>query len=113
MAVDKVSSTQEYFDTLKDRFIAESAKGVNTSIEYHLGEEVWHVVIEDGALTDVAEGPLEKPSLTINMKADQFLDMSNGDLDGAKAFMTRKLKVKGNVAMAQKMKKFLPPRPKS
>lgn len=109
MAIGKVSSTQEYFDTLKDRLVADAAKGVNASFQYNLGEEVWHAVIEDGALTDVGQGALEKPTLTINMKADQFLDMSNGDLDGAKAFMTRKLKVKGNVAMAQKMKKFLPP----
>jgi len=110
MPIDKkVTTTQEYFDTLKDRFIEEAAGGVNASFQYDLGDETWHAVIVDGKLTDVGQGGLEKPTLVITMKPDQFLDMSNGDLDGAKAFMTRKLKVKGNVAMAQKMKKFLPP----
>ena len=33
---------------------------------------------------------------------------ANGDLDGRKAFLTRKLKVKGNIALAQKMQKFFP-----
>ena len=109
MPIDKkVTTTQEYFATLKDRFIASEAGGVNASFMYELGDEVWHAVIKDGVLVDVGQGPIDKPTLVINMKPDQFLEMSNGDLDGAKAFMTRKLKVKGNVAMAQKMKKFLP-----
>ena len=38
--------------------------------------------------------------------------MVNGDLDGTRAYMTRKLKIKGSIPMAQKMKKFLPVRAK-
>jgi len=34
--------------------------------------------------------------------------MANGDLDGRKAFLTRKLKVKGNIALAQKMQSSSP-----
>ena len=42
------------------------------------------------------------------MDAGKFVEMANGDLDGRKAFLTRKLKVKGNIALAQKMQKFFP-----
>jgi prolyl-tRNA synthetase len=45
------------------------------------------------------------------MRGREFLmkDAYSFDLDGTKAFLTRKLKVSGNIPMAQKMKAFLPP----
>ncbi len=107
-----VSTAKEYFDTIRDRFVADEAKGITAAIQYDLGGDgggTWVVKIEDGQIADVAEGPAEKPTLTINMEAGNFLKMANGELDGTKAFMTRKLKVKGNIAMAQKMRKFMPP----
>ena len=110
--VAQVKDTSEYFDTLKERFIAEHASGVNAVFQYDLGGDAggkWIVKIENGELTTVETGEVEKPTITITMDADNFIKMANGELDGTKAFMTRKLKVKGNVAMAQKMKKFLPP----
>lgn len=107
----KVASTAEYFDTLTDRFVPEQAKGVTAKIQYTLSGEgggEWTVTIEDGQLKDVQTGGVEKPTLNIMMDASKFIDMANGDLDGRKAFLTRKLKVKGNIALAQKMQKFFP-----
>ena len=109
---NKVSNTAEYFDSIKDRFVADAAAGIDAVFQYDLGGDdggKWVVKIEDGAITAVETGETEKPTLTITMDAANFIKMSNGELDGTKAFMTRKLKVKGNVAMAQKMRKFLPP----
>ena len=54
------------------------------------------------------DGGVEKPTLNVMMDAEKFVEMANGDLDGRKAFLTRKLKVKGNIALAQKMQKFFP-----
>ena len=108
----KVTNTTEYFDQINDRFVADAASGINAVFQYNLGGDdggKWVVKIEDGKLTTVEQGEVEKPTLTITMDAANFIAMSNGELDGTKAFMTRKLKVKGNVAMAQKMRKFLPP----
>lgn len=108
----KISSCQEFFDTLKDRFDPESAKGVTADIVYDLkgeGGGEWTVKIADGVLTSVESGGLEKPTLTVTMDTDNFLPLQNGELDGRKAFLTRKLKVKGNIALAQKMGKFFPP----
>ncbi|MCA9531783.1 MAG: SCP2 sterol-binding domain-containing protein [Myxococcales bacterium] len=110
--VGAVKDTEEYFAKLHDRFVPENAKGLNATFQYELsgdGGGEWFADIKDGVLETVSTGRTEKPTLTIKMDAKHFIDMANGDLDGTKAFMTRKLKVKGNVAMAQKMKKFLPP----
>ena len=62
--------------------------------------------IENGEFKGVTPGGVEKPTLNVMMDAAKFVDMANGDLDGRKAFLTRKLKVKGNIALAQKMQKF-------
>lgn len=107
----KVASTAEYFDGLGDRFAADHAKGVSATMQYTLsgdGGGEWTVTIEDGQFKGVETGGVEKPTLHIMMDASKFIDMANGDLDGRKAFLTRKLKVKGNIALAQKMQKFFP-----
>ncbi len=110
--VARVNSVQEYFDTLRDRFVPDAAKGVNAVIQYNItGDDgaQWLITLEDGALTDIKEGTVEKPTLTVTVSTENFLKVQNGDLDGRKAFMTRKMKVKGNLALAQKMGKFIPP----
>ncbi len=47
--------------------------------------------------------------MTYKMSADNYVKLANGDMNGAMAFMSRKLKVAGSIPMAQKMNKFLPP----
>ena len=113
--VARVSSVKEYFDTLQDRFIADKAKGVSAVVVYDLTGDnggTWTVTIDDGTLS-VAEGGVEKPKVTFKMVASDYVDMVNGDLDGRRAFMTRKLKIAGSIPTAKKMETFLPPRPKS
>ncbi|MGB5813252.1 MAG: SCP2 sterol-binding domain-containing protein [Polyangiales bacterium] len=107
----KVANTEEYFSALADRFEASAAGGVNATMQYSLsgdGGGEWIVSIEDGVFKGVETGTADKPTLHIMMDAAKFVDMANGDLDGRKAFLTRKLKVKGNIALAQKMQKFFP-----
>ncbi len=104
-----ISSCQEYFDTLNERFIAENAKGVDATYTYELdGAGTWTVHVKDQAIS-VTEGGVEKPSVTYKMKADNYVKLANGQMNGARAVMTRKLKVSGSIALAQKMNKFLPP----
>jgi len=107
----KVANTAEYFDTLADRFLAEQATGVSATIQYTLagdGGGEWTVTIADGEFKGWEAGGIDSPTLNVMMDAAKFIEMANGDLDGRKAFLTRKLKVKGNIALAQKMQKFFP-----
>lgn len=110
--VGRVSNMQEYFETLGDRLVVDAATGINASFFYDIagdGGGEWTVTFTEGAMSIEPGNTATKPTVKIMMKASDYVDMVNGDLDGTKAFMTRKLKVKGSVAMAQKMKKFLPP----
>ncbi len=107
----KVTSCQEYFETLQERFIAAEAKGVDATFVYQLegaGGGTWTVKVSDGKLT-VEPGAAGAPTVTYTMKADNYIKLANGEMNGAMAFMTRKLKVSGSIPMAQKMNKFLPP----
>ena len=107
-----IETCQAYFDTLDDRFIASEAQGVTATYFYHLtgeGGGDWTVHVDDGALS-VSEGTSNSPSVTYTMAAADYVRLANGELNGIKAVMTRKLKVKGNIMLAKKMNKFLPPR---
>ena len=109
--VAPVSNCEEYFATLQDRLVADAASDVNAVYQYNLtgdGGGEWHVKFENGQMS-VEKGAHEKPSVTYTMDAKNYIDMANGDLDGTKAYLTRKLKVKGSLALAQKLKKILPP----
>jgi putative sterol carrier protein len=105
----KVTSVQDYFDSIQERFKPAEAAGVSAVVVYELdGAGVWTVRIKDQTLT-VEPGSVEKADVTFKIKADDYVNLVNGDLNGAKAFLTRKLKVSGSIPMAQKMNKFLPP----
>ncbi len=107
----RIASCKEYFDTVHERFLPEHAKGVQATFVYELdGADggVWTVRVQDGALS-VEPGTVADPTVTYKMKAADYVNLANGDLNGAKAFLTRKLKVGGSIQMAQKMNKFLPP----
>ena len=105
----KVSSVQEYWDTIQERFKPTEAAGVDATFVYELdGAGTWTVRIKDSKLT-VEPGSIEKPTVTFKISASDYVNLVNGDLNGAKAFLTRKLKVSGSIPMAQKMNKFLPP----
>ena len=91
---------------LPSRFRPDKAKGIDTVVQMdikglHGGN--WIVTIRDQRM-EVAEGASPSPKLTIEMAEADFLDLVNGKLNGTKAFFTGKLKLKGDVAMALKLK---------
>ena len=47
--------------------------------------------------------------MTITMDAQDWIDMISGSLDGQQAFMTGKLKIKGDMSLAMKMGQFFAP----
>jgi putative sterol carrier protein len=106
----RVESVKEYFDRLDERFVAEGAKGVNAIFQFELSGDdavTYHIEINDGTMV-VNEGAHEKPTTTLKMTAIDYLNMSNGDLNGQMAYMSGKLKIAGSIPMAMKMKDFLP-----
>ncbi|EPQ27370.1 uncharacterized protein PFL1_04909 [Pseudozyma flocculosa PF-1] len=92
---------------MDDKEKADIKKKTNGVFEMHIknskGEElVWTIDLKKGG--EAYEGKAKgKADVTINCSDDTFMDMADGKLNGQKAFMSGKLKVKGNVMLATKL----------
>ena len=56
--------------------------------------------IEDGSLT-ASKGPADSPRVTLGLNLADFMRLVAGRLDGVQAFMSGRLKLKGDVMFAQ------------
>jgi len=98
-------TVKETFDQMPTKFKAANAAGVNKTIQYDIsgdGGGTWHAAIKDGTCM-VAPGPAPSPDLTVTMASSDWLDMIGGKLNGQMAFMSGKLKLKGDMGLAMKL----------
>ena len=98
-------TVKETFDAMAGRFRAEKAAGVNATIQYDISGDqggTWNAVIKDGTCA-VNPGAAASPSLTLSMSSQDWLDMVGGKLSGQMAFMSGKLKLKGDMGLAMKI----------
>lgn len=113
LAVDGFKSSK-LFDLIKDGMSkmddkekAENMKKVNGIFELKLKndagkEETWTIDLKKKG--EVTKGPAKpKADVTIQMSDATFQDLADGKLNGQKAFMGGKLKVKGNIMLATKL----------
>jgi putative sterol carrier protein len=109
--MQQVTSVKHYIETLPERFVASASKGVHAVFQFELsgdGGSTFHVSVDDGTMA-VHDGAAASPSTTIKMNSEDYVQMVNGKLSGTMAFMKGKLKVTGNVMLAQKMQNIFPP----
>ena len=98
-------TVNETFQAMPGKFRADKAAGVSATIQYDItGDQggTWHAVIKDGACT-VNPGAAANPNLTLTMASQDWLDMVAGKLPGQQAFMSGKLKLKGDMGLAMKV----------
>jgi len=99
-------SIKEVFDNMAANFNADKAAGMKAVYQWDItgdGGGKYNASIADGACT-VSEGQHDSPNITITVSASDWLDIINGKLDGQMAFMSGKLKVKGDMSLAMKLK---------
>jgi len=87
---------------MPERFDAEAARGLNVVVQFHLGGPdggVHHVVIRDGTL-EVARGAHPKPTMSLSLEGADFVALATGELSQQLAFMTRRVRIAGDVGMA-------------
>jgi putative sterol carrier protein len=105
------STASEVFSEINSRIAADPSKvaGMNAIYAFDLGGEQpgqYHISLKDGT-ADVGEGAPENPNITITMKSEDFIDLATGKLDGTMAFMSGKIKIKGDMGLAMKLQSVL------
>ena len=93
----------EVFGRMEKQFKAESAGSIEALIRWKItgeSEVVYETKIADGSCT-VTEGRGEaEPRVTLLMGDAEFLKLVSGNASPVTMFMTRKLKIVGDVALA-------------
>jgi putative sterol carrier protein len=100
-----MATVKETFEAMPTKFRADKAAGTSATIQYDVsgdGGGTWHAVIKDGACA-VKDGAAPSPNLTVQIGAQDWLDMISGKQSGQMLFMSGKLKVKGDMGLAMKL----------
>lgn len=107
-----ISQPKEWFETELPKTAETDPKrveGFNGTLVFVINGErggSWTVDIHDKKLKVTAEAAAS-PDITVTMKDGDFVDFINKKLNGQMAFMTGKLKVKGNMALAMKLQNLI------
>jgi putative sterol carrier protein len=98
-------SVREFFDTLESRVDQSKTAGMNNSYLFDIdGAGKWKVDVQDGSVK-VTEG--EQPAdVTITASEETFDKIVSGEQNATSAYMTGKLKVKGDMGAAMKLQKL-------
>ena len=98
-------SVTEFFGGLESSVDESKTAGMNNSYLFDIeGAGQWVVQVVDGKVS-VSEGTGEADT-TIQATEENFLAISRGELNPTTAYMTGKLKIKGDMGAALKLQKL-------
>lgn len=98
-------TVQEFFATLPERADTSKTAGMTNSYLFDIdGAGQWKVDVDDGSVT-VAEGGGDA-DVTISTSQETFERIIAGDQNPTSAYMTGKLKIKGDMGAAMKLQKL-------
>jgi putative sterol carrier protein len=98
-------STREFFETLETRVDPSKTAGMTNSYLFDIdGAGQWKVDVDDGKVT-VTEGAGEADT-TLTASEETFQKIANGEQNATAAYMTGKLKIKGDMGAAMKLQKL-------
>ena len=98
-------AAKEFFESLPARADASKLAGMTNSYLFDIdGEGQWRVVVQDGHL-NVTEGGGDADA-TISTSSDVFEKIVAGEQNATVAYMSGKLKIKGDMGAAMKLQKL-------
>jgi len=101
-------TARDLMGKIEGAFQADKAQGVDKTVQYELAGDdggTWTARIADGKIS-VKEEPADEADVTIAMASADFVDMMTGKLNPTMAYMGGKLKLKGDMMLAQKLGQF-------
>ncbi len=104
------TDVKQTFEQLLKNFNPEAARKVDAVFQWEIlgeGGGTYYMTVKDGTC-QLAEGRHQSPNVSQTMKREVFLAMVNSELNPMAAFLGGKLKVRGNLLLAQKIMDIWP-----
>ena len=100
-----MDSPREFFETLESRVDPVKAAGLTATFRFDIdGAGNWTVDVDDGKVSVTENGG--EGDTTITTSSETFLKIANGEQNPTAAYMSGKLKVKGDMGQAMKLQKL-------
>jgi len=101
-------TTQEFFDGLASQADTSQTAGMNNSYAFDIeGAGQWTVKVTEGNVA-VESGMDDGADCTISTSQEVFEKIVAGEQNPTSAYMTGKLKLKGDMGAAMKLQKLFP-----
>jgi putative sterol carrier protein len=104
------STPQQVFDGMQQSFQANKAKGVHARYQWDLSGPQggqWWIDVNDGKYK-MGKGKIDNPNVTFAARDKDWVAVSNGKLGGTWAYMTGRLKIRGDQGLARKLGQIFP-----
>lgn len=104
------STPQEVFDGMRGSFQPAKAKGVHARYQWDLSGPnggQWWIDVEDGTYK-MGKGTITNPSVTFIAKDKDWVAICHEQLSGTWAYVTGRLKVRGDQGIARKLGEMFP-----
>jgi putative sterol carrier protein len=99
-------SVSQFFEELPSRVDESKTAGMTNTYRFDVeGAGSWTVDVQDGKVSVSQDGDAE-PDATIAVSEENFEKLVNGKMNPTTAYMTGKLKVKGDMGAAMKLQKL-------
>lgn len=104
-------SAEQVFTSIKSMLNEDLVRRTSGIYSFHItgpNEESWYLDMKSGS-GSIGRGdhPVDKPDVTFTMDLENFLGMFTGTLKPTSAFLSGKLKLKGNMSLAMKLEKLM------
>jgi putative sterol carrier protein len=104
------SSPRDVFESMQQSFVPEEAEGIRATYQWHLSGPHggdWFIVVNNGQ-QKIGKGVIANPDVVFVCSADDWVELSNGTLNGTWAYLTGRLQIRGSQALARKLDEMFP-----
>ena len=104
------STPQEVFDSMRGSFQQTKAKGVHAHYQWDLSGPQggqWWIDVDDGKYK-MGKGKIDNPNVTFVAKDKDWVAVSNHQIGGTWAYLTGRLKIRGDQGLARKLGEIFP-----
>ena len=100
-----MDNPREFFETLETRVDPAKAAGLTATYLFEIdGAGIWTVDVDDGKVSVSESGG--DPDCTISASSETFMKIARGEQNPTAAYMSGKLKIKGDMGQAMKLQKL-------